>query len=60
MLQKDLLFEHKTIIENVILPLIINKTKKKIAIEEGYKILKQFHLEDYADKYPKQLSGGMR
>ncbi len=60
MLQKDLLFEHKTIIENVILPLIINKIKKKIAIEEGYKILKQFHLEDYADKYPKQLSGGMR
>ena len=60
MLQKDLLFEHKTIINNVILPLIIAKVDKKIALEEGRKILKQFNLEKYADKYPKQLSGGMR
>ena len=60
MLQKDLLFEHKTIINNVILPLIIAKVNKKTALEEGRKILKQFNLEKYADKYPKQLSGGMR
>ena len=60
MLQKDLLFEHKTIINNVILPLIIAKIDKKVALEEGRKILKQFNLEKYADKYPKQLSGGMR
>ena len=60
MLQKDLLFEHKTIINNVILPLIIAKIDKKAALEEGRKILKQFNLEKYADKYPKQLSGGMR
>ena len=59
MLQKDLLFEHKTIINNVILPLIIAKVDKKTALEEGRKILKQFNLEKYADKYPKQLSGGM-
>ena len=60
MLQKDLLFEHKTIINNIILPLIIAKIDKKVALEEGRKILKQFNLEKYADKYPKQLSGGMR
>ena len=60
MLQKDLLFEHKTIINNVILPLIIAKIDKKVELEEGRKILKQFNLEKYADKYPKQLSGGMR
>jgi len=60
MLQKDLLFEHKTIINNVILPLIIAKIDKKVALEEGRKILKQFNLGKYADKYPKQLSGGMR
>ena len=60
MLQKDLLFEHKTIINNVILPLIIAKFDKKVALEEGHKILKQFNLDIYADKYPKQLSGGMR
>lgn len=60
MLQKDLLFEHKTIVENIILPLIINKIEKKVAIEEAKKILKTFALFDYANKYPKQLSGGMR
>ena len=60
MLQKDLLFEHKIIINNIILPLIIAKIDKKVALEEGRKILKQFNLEKYADKYPKQLSGGMR
>ena len=60
MLQKDLLFEHKTIINNVILPLIIAKVNKKEALEEGNKILKQFNLDKYANKYPQQLSGGMR
>ena len=60
MLQKDLLFEHKTIINNVILPLIIAKVNKKKALEEGNKILKQFNLNRYANKYPQQLSGGMR
>ena len=60
MLQKDLLFEHKTIIDNVILPLIIAKVNKKKALEEGNKILKQFNLDKYANKYPQQLSGGMR
>ena len=60
MLQKDLLFEHKTIISNVILPLIIAKVNKKEALEEGNKILKQFNLDKYANKYPQQLSGGMR
>ena len=60
MLQKDLLFEHKTIIDNVILPLIIAKINKKEALEEGNKILKQFNLDKYANKYPQQLSGGLR
>ena len=60
MLQKDLLFEHKTIIDNVILPLIIAKVNKKEALEEGNKLLKQFNLDKYANKYPQQLSGGMR
>lgn len=60
MLQKDLLFEHKTILENIILPLIINKISKKEAILEAKKILKIFNLFEYKDMYPKELSGGMR
>lgn len=35
MLQKDMLFEHKTVVENIALPLIINKVKKKKAIDEA-------------------------
>lgn len=60
MLQKDLLLEHKTIIQNIILPLIIKGVKKKDAIIEAEEKLEQFGLKDYKDKYPVQLSGGMR
>ena len=42
MLQKDLLLEHKTIIQNIILPLLIRKINKKEAEEEAIKNLKLF------------------
>ena len=60
MLQKDLLLEHKTIIQNIILPLLIKKVNKKEAEAEAIKNLKLFNLYDYKDKYPSELSGGMR
>ena len=60
MLQKDLLLEHKTIIQNIILPLLIRKINKKEAEEEAIKNLKLFNLYKYKDKYPSELSGGMR
>ena len=60
MLQKDLLLEHKTIIQNIILPLLIRKINKKEAEEEAIKNLKLFNLYEYKDKYPSELSGGMR
>ena len=40
--------------------MIIAKVNKKEALEEGNRILKQFNLDKYANKYPQQLSGGMR
>ena len=60
MLQKDLLLEHKTVIQNIILPLLIKKVNKKEAEAEAIKSLKLFNLYDYKDKYPSELSGGMR
>ena len=60
MLQKDLLLEHKTVLGNVILPLLIRKVSKKEAMEQATEILKEFGLFDVADKYPHELSGGMR
>ncbi|AME09831.1 MULTISPECIES: ATP-binding cassette domain-containing protein [Gemella] len=60
MLQKDLLLEHKTVIGNIILPLLIKKIKKKEAEKEAIENLKLFNLYEYKDKYPSELSGGMR
>lgn len=60
MLQKDLLLPFKTIEENVALPLIIQGKKKKAAIKEAVKHFPSFGLESTEQKYPHQLSGGMR
>lgn len=60
MYQKDLLLPYKTIIDNVSLPLVLRKEKKSEAREEVRQYFKVFGLEGYEDKYPKELSGGMR
>lgn len=60
MLQKDLLLEHKTVLKNVALPLIIKGIKKAVAYDEARQLLERFGLQDYADRYPQELSGGMR
>lgn len=60
MYQKDLLLPYKTIIDNVSLPLVLRKEKKSKAREEVRQYFKVFGLEGYEDKYPKELSGGMR
>lgn len=60
MQQKDLLMPYKTIIDNVSLPLLIKGVAKKEAREQARAYFKQFGLEGNADKYPAQLSGGMR
>jgi len=58
--QKDLLLEHRTVIDNVILPLLIRGEKKKIAREKTSVFFPQFRLSGCEKKYPCQLSGGMR
>lgn len=60
MLQKDLLMPHKTIIDNVALPLVIKGEKKKDAREKVAPFFAQFGLEGTEDKFPHMLSGGMR
>lgn len=60
MYQKDFLLPYKTIIDNVSLPLVLRKEKKSEAREEVRQYFKVFGLEGYEDKYPKELSGGMR
>ena len=60
MLQKDLLLEYRTVLDNVILPLVINGMKKKEAREKAGAFFPRFGLGGYERKYPHQLSGGMR
>lgn len=60
MLQKDSLLEWRTIYNNVILGLEIRGIKTKENEEYVNNLLKKYHLYDFKDKYPTQLSGGMR
>ena len=60
MLQKDLLLPYKTIIDNVSLPLVIRGEKKSKARGYASKYFEEFGLEGTENKYPAQLSGGMR
>ena len=60
MLQKDLLVQYKTVLDNVALPLIIRGEKKKVAREKAGQLFPKFGLDGTQNKYPSQLSGGMR
>jgi len=60
MYQKDLLLPWKKIIDNVTIPLIIKGIKKNIARERVKEYFKVFGLDGFEEKYPFQLSGGMR
>lgn len=58
--QKDLLYPWRTIEENVRLPMEIQKADKRQMSEKSAKILKEVGLYDYRDRFPKDLSGGMK
>lgn len=60
MLQKDNLLEWRTIYNNVLLGLEIQKNNTLENREYVEKLLKKYGLYEFKDKYPRQLSGGMR
>ena len=60
MLQKDNLLEWRTILNNVLFGLEIQKNKTKENKEYAVELLKKYELYEFKDKYPGQLSGGMR
>lgn len=60
MLQKDLLFPYRKVIDNVCLPLILNGMRKKEARKKADSYFKTFSLDGTQMKYPSELSGGMR
>ncbi len=60
MLQKDSLLEWRSIYKNVIFGLEIGHKKTSENEEYAMDLLKKYGLYDFKDKYPTQLSGGMR
>lgn len=60
MLQKDHLFEWRSIRKNILLGLEIQKKLNKDSIAYADTLLEAYGLASFADKRPSQLSGGMR
>ncbi len=60
MLQKDLLIPSKRIIDNVCLPLVIKGAPRKDARDIAAPLFERFDLAGTEQKWPSQLSGGMR
>lgn len=60
MLQKDNLLEWRTIYKNVLLGLEIQKENTPENRAYVKELLKKYGLYEFKDKYPTQLSGGMR
>lgn len=60
MLQKDHLFEWRTVLENIMLGLEIQNRMDEDSQKKAKKLLKTYGLDAFAQSKPSQLSGGMR
>ncbi len=60
MLQSDELFPWLTVYKNIVLPLEIQKIKTKANLDYIDNLLKKYGLENFKNKKPTELSGGMR
>ena len=60
MLQRDCLLEWRTVFNNAILGLEVKGKKNKENIKYVEELLKKYNLYDFKDKYPSEISGGMR
>ena len=60
MFQKDLLFPWRRVRDNVAIGLEVLGTPRREARARAMDILRRFELDAFAEKYPAQLSGGMR
>ena len=60
MLQKDCLLEWKNVINNTMFGLDLKKDKSNNSRKYVEELLKKYDLYDFKNKYPNELSGGMR
>lgn len=60
MLQRDLLFEWRTILDNVLLGPEIRRERTPEVKDYALELLNKYGLGEFVSRYPSQLSGGMR
>lgn len=60
MLQKDLLLPWRSIVDNVILGMEIDRVPKADAKARALPLLQRYGLGGFEERYPSELSGGMR
>ncbi len=60
MLQKDLLLPWRSIVDNVILGMEIDRVPRADAKARALPLLKRYGLGGFEERYPSELSGGMR
>lgn len=60
MLQRDCLLEWRNVLNNTLFGLEIKGIKNKENIEYVEELLKKYNLYEFKNKYPSELSGGMR
>jgi NitT/TauT family transport system ATP-binding protein len=58
--QRDLLLESRTAIENILLQIEMRGLPVKQYVDKAKDLLEKVGLADFAGKYPRELSGGMR
>jgi NitT/TauT family transport system ATP-binding protein len=58
--QRDVLLDWRTVLANVLLPVEIKKLDPATHRPKARELLRSVGLEDFEDKYPGELSGGMR
>jgi glycine betaine/proline transport system ATP-binding protein len=58
--QKFALLPHRTVIENAMMPLLVQDIDPAVAAKEAQKWLARVGLDGFEHRYPAQLSGGMQ
>ena len=58
--QSPVLLDWRTVLENVLVQLELRGINKDSYVEKAKQLLARVGLRDFADRYPRELSGGMR
>jgi NitT/TauT family transport system ATP-binding protein len=58
--QRDVLLDWRTVLDNVLLMVEFRGLKRRDYVDRARQLLKRFGLEGYENRYPWELSGGMR